>query len=390
MTPPRSELQGLIVAVRLATKVLDSMDVRPARVTIMTDSQCSVAACDQNASALQVFFRNRVLEIMNTMDGWGPVGRLDGKTEMLQADLEMLANLEGDGGKKTFVDLIHHTPGLDNPADWPTRGQLEWSQMVQGQVWQEGHPYLKSPRSEWPMTREGGFISKIPPEEKSKKFLEPSGEEINCITLAHHLTVFHTQHQSAFLGKVTDILNHRDSWVFARNTIARLVRIARSGDRQQGAGEITKDDLVHAEWLAQLVSMAELWKDLRKKNNLASLAIFVRHGVARSRGRLTEEQMIRTTGYDSLVVLPEKSRLAYLLTVQAHRDDHRATGTTQRVRRMGYWVIRGNHLAKVVNNNCVPCRKFKPATLEQKMSDLPKVLMDVPVRAFSHVCLDYT
>ena len=57
---------------------------------------------------------------------------------------------------------------------------------------------------------------------------------------------------------------------------------------------------------------------------------------------------------------------------------------------MGYWVIRGNHLAKVVNNNCVPCRKFKPATLEQKMSDLPKVLMDVPVRAFSHVCLDYT
>ena len=389
MTPPRSELQGLVVAVRLATKVLDSMDVRPARVTIMTDSQCSVAACDQNASALQVFFRNRVLEIMNTMDSWGPVKRLDGKTELSQTDLDMLSEIEGDGGKKTFVDLIHHTPGLDNPADWPTRGQLEWSQMVRGQIWQDGYPYLQSPRSEWPMTRDGGFISKIPPEEKSKKFMEPSGDEINCVTLAHHLTVYHTQHRVAFLTKVSLIMEKKDSWTFARNTVARLLRIYRYRETPETRAELTKEDLVHAEWLAQLATMAELWKDLDKKNNLASLAIFVRHGVARSRGRLTEEQMMSTTGFDSLVVLPEKSRLAYLLTVEAHRDDHRATGIAQRVRRKGYWVIRGNHLAKRVSNNCLPCRKYKPATIEQKMADLPKVLMDVPIRPFSHVCLDY-
>ena len=136
--------------------------------------------------------------------------------------------------------------------------------------------------------------------------------------------------------------------------------------------------------------MPELWLDLKKKNNLESLAIFSRHFVARTRGRLTEETMTQTTGYDSLVVLPEKSRLALLLTLHAHRDDHRNTGITQRVRRLGYWVIRGNSLAKTVVKNCIVCRKYKPVTLEQKMADLPKVLMDVPVRPFSHVCLDYT
>merc|ERR1712020_103114 len=107
---------------------------------------------------------------------------------------------------------------------------------------------------------------------------------------------------------------------------------------------------------------------MKAKNNYEALAIFERDGVARSRGRLTEEDMIKTTGFDSLVVLPEKCRLSELLTLHAHRDDHRAGGVVQRVRRLGYWIIRGNNLAKTVVKNCVPCRKYKPVPLEQKMA----------------------
>ena len=386
MSAPRSELQALVVGVRLATKVLEALSVRPARVTIMTDSQCSVAACDLNASSLQMFFRNRVLEIVTKMHEWGPVDKLDAKAEMLEADTELLSTHETEDKKLSLVDLIHHIPGEGNPADMPTRDETQWSDLEPGKVWQDGPAYLLSPRSTWPMSREGNFISKLPPEEKAKRFLEPGAVDINVV-LANKVKAGKA---APPLSKVLDVLNCSDKWLQVRNTLARLVRMWRYQNRAQAYADIELEDLKVAEWLAALASQVELWLEMKANGSQQALAVFQRDGVARSRGRMDEEDMVKTTGYDSLVVLPQKSRLALLLTLHAHRDDHRAGGVVQRVRRLGYWIIRGNNLAKTVVKNCVPCRKYKPVPLEQKMADLPRVLMDVPVRPFTNICLDYT
>ena len=192
------------------------------------------------------------------------------------------------------------------------------------------------------------------------------------------------------LSKVLEVLHYSDKWLLVRNILARVVRMWRYENRSQAYADLELEDIKVAEWLAALASQVELWHDMQVNNSQQSLAIFERHGVARSRGRIDEEDMIKTTGYDSLVVLPQKSRLALLLTLHAHRDDHRAGGVAQRVRRLGYWVIRGNNLAKNVVKSCIPCRKYRPVPLEQKMADLPRVLLDVPVRPFSNISLDYT
>ena len=388
MSAPRSELQGLVVGVRLASKVIEALSVRPARVTIMTDSQCSVAACDLNASSLQMFFRNRVLEIITGMSEWGPVGKLEAKAEMLDSDMELLNSLQVEGKELSMVDLIHHIPGEGNPADMPTRDETPWSELEPGKVWQNGPSYLLGPRAAWPMTREGNFISKLPPEEKAKRFLE------NNLTAdaSNALQALHVKAEEVpdVLAKVKEVLAYSDQWLLVRNILARLVRMYRNKNRAEAYATLELNDIKAAEWLAAIASQVELWQDLKKKNNLEAMQIFERDGVARSRGRLDEEDMTKTTGFDSLVVLPQRSRLARLLTLHAHHDDHRAGGVTHRVRRLGYWVIRGNNLAREVVKSCLACRKYRPIPLQQKMSDLPRVLMDVPTRPFSNICLDYT
>ena len=116
MTPPRSELQGLIIAVRLVDKIIQAFTTKPARVTLITDSQCSMAALDVNASSLATFFANRALEIANTMTKWGEQ-LSDAKVE-LEPEHDSATSLQQSSVTK--VDLVQHTPGPKNPADWPT------------------------------------------------------------------------------------------------------------------------------------------------------------------------------------------------------------------------------------------------------------------------------
>ena len=83
--------------------------------------------------------------------------------------------------------------------------------------------------------------------------------------------------------------------------------------------------------------------------------------------------------------------MAYLLLLEAHREDHRSAGDNLfRVRRKGYWIVRGKKLAEKIAHDCVTCKKIVAKTEEQRMADLPRVVFDVPCRPFSHICIDYT
>ena len=416
MTPPRSEIQGLVVAVRLATQIIKYNDMKPVRVTIATDSQCSVAACDLNANSLAVFFGNRVIEIVTTMQSWGlsddTISALD------ELSSETLRHL---GDDNVLVDLIQHTPGEMNPADWPTRGNVSWSELGPGSIWQNGPPYLHSPRSQWPFSRD--FVTTVPIEERRKKFMD-STEKATADLLVHHVTVTEDKPElwttHPFITKAQYVMTIRDSFIRVRQIMARVIRMFRTKDgseyseyysafksspeltqlseKERTAKVLDEDpavseaDLQEAEYLFQLASWPDLEKDLEKKGNLDSLGLFWRDGVARMTGRLAPSDMMKTMGYDSLVVLSPRSRLAYLILLMAHREDHRASpgDALLRSRRRGYWVMRGRNLAKKVISDCGWCSTHYPTFVKQKMADLPKEIFQIPVRAFTNVCLDYT
>ena len=393
MTPPRSELNGLVVATRIADKVLDSLTVRPERVTIMTDSSCSVSACDLNANSLATFFANRVLEITQTMQTWGPAITGEASDEPTERDLANLAQMESEGDKFTLVDKIVHTPGVENPADLPTRGfNIEWHEMKTGMLWQDGPGYLLKPRSEWSMAHRP-YVTDVPAQERKKKFLENVGEELalNVFQKVHLLCSRADSSQPSLYEEVNRVMMSSDKYAQVRGTLARVIRAWRADNFGAAYQPHTIRDLQEADWLMCLATMRDLNTELKEKKSLQSLALFWRHSIARTRGRLSPEDMERTMGFDSLIVLPCKSRLSYLLLMEAHREDHRAGGDNLfRVRRKGYWIIRGRLLADRIARDCIVCTKRTAVTQQQKMADLPSVIFDVPCRPFSHIALDFT
>ena len=420
LTPPRSELQGLLVATRMADNIITHLSVRPRRVTILTDSQCTVAAAEVNANSLAVFFANRVIEFVETLQTWGP--QL-GDIAKVELDSEQVSSLPAD---QTYVDLLNHTPGDQNPADWPTRGNLPWSDMGKGGIMQTGPSYLKQDRSTWPITRD--FVRQIDPAERKKKFTEAAQIVVNFTTTnaatsniwlstnvvqwkeAHpavmkYIPVVTTKHQVISLWltanylldryqgleKTVEAIAYLLTWWSEGKFINTFPRTDERPEIEQTRVIPTTMRRVEAEKILQLYSMAYLKAELEKKNNLESLSIFWREGIARSRGRMSPEDMERLIGYDSLVVLTPKSQLARAVMTEAHLENHSGEGETLfRSRRRGYWIIRGRVLAAKIVRNCALCIKHRAKTEVQKMADLPPEKFNIPCRPFSHIQIDFT
>ena len=185
--------------------------------------------------------------------------KLDAKAEMLEADAELLASHETEDKKLSLVDLIHHIPGEGNPADMPTRAETEWSDLEPGKVWQNGPSYLLSPRASWPMTREGNFISKLPPEEKAKRFTEHGDVDSNTVMI----NKIKAGTAPPPLSKVLEVLHYSDKWLLVRNILARVVRMWRYENRSQAYADLKLEDIKVAKWLAALASQVELWHDMQ-------------------------------------------------------------------------------------------------------------------------------
>ena len=122
----------------------------------MGDSTCTIAACHINTNALQPFFSNRVVEIIDTMRTWGSLSAVPGDCEL---DPAVIQNLETD----CVVDELLHIPGTINVADMATRGNVELEEIGQGSTWQIGPDFIRED------TRD--FVIHVPEAECRKKFL---------------------------------------------------------------------------------------------------------------------------------------------------------------------------------------------------------------------------
>ena len=124
-TIPRSELSGLVVAYRLALLVVTSANFRADSLSILTDSECSIALTRKTGGVLRPFSANRVGEI-----------------EDLAKELRVRVGV---------LEPLAAVPGGENPADLGTRGRVSLADL-EGERWQTGPSWLRGPRSSWPTT----------------------------------------------------------------------------------------------------------------------------------------------------------------------------------------------------------------------------------------------
>ena len=155
ITAPRSELNGMVVMSRLISIVTKSMPEKPCRITMIGDSECTIAALENQTANLASYFANRIMEVEDKMKSWGV--KVPEENCLLDTEEEILM-----GDYPTEVDPVFHIAGTDNVADLATRGAASVRSISSGSVWQDGPSYLQGSRKFWPISRQ--FLRQIPTE----------------------------------------------------------------------------------------------------------------------------------------------------------------------------------------------------------------------------------
>ena len=350
-------------------------------------SRCTVPAVDENATALNPFFANRALEINNKMLECSgdnkKYTKFDVTHEFSPAEADDIPE------DSTVVDQLCYIPGPQNPADHPSRGNLEFNALDLDSYWQKGPDFLRKKRNEWPLNREG---APLPAEEKRKRF-----EEANILTNSLQIFAYHNRDKNlsdvfpfSIFSKAKLVMEKARDYEKAQTVFARVVRGYRLG-RAAIDEPLEQIDLKNSSWLMALVSVNDFVFEIKKKNNRDSLDIFWRDGLPLARGRMARGSLMSSLGYDALIVLSRHSRLAALIMTSAHCEDHRlgAGDALFRSVRRGYWILQGRRLAQKVVNDCNYCTRVRAQSVSQRMGDLPDLVFSVPVRPFSNICLDF-
>ena len=373
ITAPRSELNGFVVLGRLMNIAIKSLNEKPARITLIGDSECTISAYESHTASLAPYFSNRVIEVEDKVKGWGK--KID-QESMVETEEEIVLDEKGE----TLLDLPFHTPGPLNPADIATRGTAEIKDMQVGSVWQTGPDYLKKSREEWPVSR--AFRRQVPSGENRNKFYQMVNPVNNARSVKNKPSVLEK-------NRLYEILDYSDSWMKIRGIMARTLRALAKISKNSIFDPLTVEDYDRADQLMAVLAMKDTVYMMRN-SDLSGLAPFWEGCVIYTKGRLGPN-MKRVLGPDKLMVLSPRSRLATLIMTQAHREDHRRDGgdTLFRSRKFA-WIVRGRPLADRVVKNCGFCKSQKKETLVQQMGNLPDEKFDIPCRPFSQICIDLT
>merc|ERR1711911_397931 len=143
---------------------------------------------------------------------------------------------------KPYIDLIYWIEGPKNPADWPSRGNLEWNELGPGTTYQDGPEMIRKDRSTWQADLSREFVKEIPEEETKAQFFN-----VMLCKVSEQLTI------TPELEKLIDLTYATDNLTHIKAVFARLARAVRLDDVQEVATTPDQADFLTAmHWLALL------------------------------------------------------------------------------------------------------------------------------------------
>ena len=349
VSTPRTEMRGLLLLSRLVTAILPGLSEKPERISLLGDSECTISAVESDQKVLQVWFSNRVAEVIDHMESW--------KRENI------------------LVDQLHHWPGGRNIADISTKGKGVLEDVDEESEWQLGPVETRMPRESWPASR--NFRRDIPAEELRSPCYQTNAVRSNKSEVEIELSLFKF---------VDEVMEKYTSYPLVQAIIARWLKANSTGDRQDVETSPTVHYLRMAEQL-MFMTAAVRTDEVVKLGKLEGLAPFWTNGQWMTRGRLGKG-VHRVLGVDQLPVLVPNCRLAFLIMTKAHREDHKGAKVTLWRSRTKAWTWRGYRLASEVEKNCTWCKVKKAVLVEQRMGNLPEERIAVGTKPFTYICLD--
>ena len=375
-TVPRSELSGYTQLSRQVVSKVDSMRIKPARITIAGDSECTISSIDAKTNVLAPFFQNRIVEAEENLAKCGtPI------PEDIPVTQELPDHLRTAG--KTWIDKVHHIEGKINTSDLGTRGECEQHQLAQGSEWQLGPPFLSQNRSTWPLTRD--FIPAIPDEEKKSRAFK----FINIITEEDKIT----------LDPILKLVKRAPTLRQLRGSLARLFMLAAvHNDSKQGPAHTdiwatlsippTGTAFKKADHLIWRLTALDTEPHM-EKGTLKTLMPYVREDTIMTQGRIGEAGR-RMLGKDELPVVMADTDIARLVMKQCHEEDHRQSAADALYRsRKHCWIVGGKSLSKRVARECAKCKIWHNTVMEQKMGDIPPQMFQHHCPPWTNICIDF-
>ncbi|XP_064625967.1 uncharacterized protein LOC135486798 [Lineus longissimus] len=360
---PRLELQGAVLAVRLAETLM--RELQPINITrriFWTDSTTVLAYIRNESKRFKPFIGNRVAEIREF----------------------------------TQFEEWRYIPTAQNPADYCSRG-MKADDLTMEHAWFTGPTFLSKDEQDWPEqvipnsqlkpddpeVRKAATASVLLIGEKSEKFIYRYEFEIASLVKVDYF--------STWRGLV-----RRTVWILRayRNFASKLPRL---GVKAITSSEITAEEWEDAEhlWIqhAQREAYPEAWRELKEdgmlspKHPLSPLQPFHDGIHLRVGGRLRKADINQEAKHQLL--LP-RNRLTKLLLQDIHSSQAHC-GREQLIAetRQKYWPVQGRTTARSVIKDCITCRRKRLKPVQPKMADLPTCRLNAAAGAFYHTGIDY-
>ena len=333
-TIPRLELTAALLAVKVAEKVREELDVSNCEESFATDSKIVLGYIANESKRFRVFVSNRVQQIRNfsTPDQW------------------------------------YYTPTENNSADYASRG-LKMSDSKGLKLWLYGPPELYD--THVPNLQTCEEFNKL---DESDIELKTHNKPVVCLSLVPS-------------DDIVSFLERRVSkWSRMKRVLCHVIRFIDICKKQRtDTKELSLQELQYAE--TQLIKLVQekylaLEIAIARKNamdtklkqrgsSIENLNPFLDNkGVLRVGGRLRNNEDQSTT---HPIILPKNCKISTRLVEHYHSKVQHCgrTTTINEVRSNGFWIINVNGITREVINKCIQCRYLRRKTSEQKMADLP-------------------
>ena len=344
----RLELQGAVMASRMAAAICEELTYTIRRVVFWTDSNVVLQYLNNESRRFHTFVANRVAEIREASE----------------------------------AEQWHYVQGKQNPADVCSRG-LSVTELKNEPGWLGGPEFLKYNEDRWPHQGESSVLSETDPEVR-----------------ASYATATESQAESS-LPKPERF----SSWLKLKRVVAWMVRFVRNlASRVQpqhyspASGPLSASELDRAETIIlQDVQSQHFSEEIRalksgettgKSNRLQHVTPFLdSEGVLRVSGRLGNAPLAYTSKYPAII--PADGQVSRLVILDAHQQVfHSGVERTLTEVRSRFWLCRGRSQVKSVIRECPGCKRRRCIPQVPLMADLPCARLD-DARAFSTVGVDY-
>jgi hypothetical protein len=275
----------------------------------------------------------------------------------------------------------HHCPGIDNPADLPSRG-LTAKELVESSLWWNGPSFITGDKEHWPKTKQ----------------IDISVRD-NEIKVSQNSLVTTVSTPEGSEKMLTKILDRFSSWEKTIKMLAFVLRFGKKSNRKFHNKDFTVEEKLETEnflWrISQKIGFPtetkqlSMGKDIDKKSKIVQYnpEWDIEKALIISNSRLSDSNLPESTRRP--IILPKNCRIVAKYVEHLHLANHHAgPDYVLSVLREKFRLQQARRQIRKIIRTCTKAKCTKPTPLTQQMAPLPSSRTDGNGIPFQHVSVD--